>query len=108
MTILETHELTRDADGRAHCSCGREDPPVHGILAGTNEPLDPNRRRLIDDSEAMARIGALLGTTTDWNADTLTGIADLVACTGRLHPGDEANLAAWHAFADEYGTEALW
>jgi hypothetical protein len=42
------------------------------------------------DTQAVTRIAFLLGTNPEWSspADFLEDIANLVAATGRQHPGD--------------------
>jgi hypothetical protein len=45
------------------------------------------------DTQVIDAIGGLLGTTKDWNADTLRDIANLIGQV-RPHPGDDPNYSS--------------
>lgn len=59
----------------------------------------------IDDTNAIDRIAALLGSNTEWDSGYLETIADLVADTGRPYPGDQPPdvLAHYRQMADRFG-----
>lgn len=50
----------------------------------------PTTRTPISDQDAITAIARLLGTNPEWDspADYLEDIANMVAATGRQHPGD--------------------
>ncbi len=50
----------------------------------------PAPRSTISDELAITRIAEMLGTNPEWDsaADYLESIADIIAATGRQHPGD--------------------
>lgn len=43
----------------------------------------------IPDEQAVDMIATMLGTTPEWPTDFLERIADIIATTGRPHPGDQ-------------------